>query len=158
MHSWLELASLFEFEFVCVCPKGYKPDSVTLNRAIEAGRSQIWVTSDVNEGVKGADVIYTDVWASMGQKEQAERRQRDFQDFQVNKRDVAISKRFQVTTEMMGKTKESSVFMHCLPAERGRECEDAVIESPRSVVFQQAENRMHAQNGILLHIMEKHVL
>lgn len=137
VHSWLRLAAVIPYEFVCVCPPGYEPDADTVALAKAAGISSITVTSDRN-AVKGADVIYTDVWASMGQKDTLEQKKRDFGPYQVNE-------------DMMALAGPQCTFMHCLPAERGLECTDGVIESAASVVFQEAENRMHAQNGIMLH-------
>ena len=97
--------------------------------------------NDPIEGVKDADVVYADVWASMGQKEEAEERARIFAPYQVNE-------------ELMAATgKESTVFLHCLPAERGKETTDGVMESPQSYIFQQSENRMHAQNAIMVFCM-----
>ncbi|KAI8464560.1 MAG: Aspartate/ornithine carbamoyltransferase [Monoraphidium minutum] len=137
VHSWLRLAARIPYEFVCICPPGYEPDEATVSLAKAAGISSITVTSDRN-AVKGADVIYTDVWASMGQKETLEVKMRDFAPYQVN----------DSLMELAGK---QCTFMHCLPAERGLETVNSVMESSASVVFQQAENRMHAQNGIMLH-------
>lgn len=112
-----------------------------MKNALEAGISKIEVTSDVNAAVNDADVIYTDVWASMGQKEELANRLKKFEAFRV-------------TGDMMRATgKSSTIFMHCLPAERGRECTDEVMEAKYSVVFQQAENRMHCQNAIILDCM-----
>jgi len=140
VHSWLRLATRFSFEFVCVCPPGYEPDAATVAYAQAAGKSQISISHDPLNAVKGADVVYTDVWASMGQKETIDVRKRDFSDFQVNE-------------ALMARAGEQAIFMHCLPAERGLETTDGVMESKASVVFQEAENRMHAQNGILLHCL-----
>ncbi|TKY75169.1 Ornithine carbamoyltransferase [Spatholobus suberectus] len=142
VHSWLLMASVIPFHFVCACPKGFEPDPKTVEKARKAGISKIEITNDPKEAVKGADVVYSDVWASMGQKEEAEYRCQVFQGFQVdqNLMDMAGSKAF---------------FMHCLPAERGVEVTDEVIEAPNSVVFPQAENRMHAQNAIMLHVLGK---
>lgn len=137
VHSFLRLAARIPYEFVCICPPGYEPDEATLALAKAAGISDVSVTSDRN-AVKGADVIYTDVWASMGQKDTLEVKMRDFAPYQVNQ-------------DLMALAGKQCTFMHCLPAERGLETVDAVMESPASVVFQQAENRMHAQNGIMLH-------
>ena len=92
---------------------------------------------DPASAVDGADVVYTDVWASMGQKEEAEEREKIFSDFQVNE-------------ALMEKTGKDSIFLHCLPAERGREVTDGVMEADYSVVFDEAENRMHAQNAIMV--------
>jgi len=91
------------------------------------------------EKVKDADVVYTDVWASMGRKDEADERSKVFAPFQVNE-------------TLMGSTGKESLFMHCLPAERGREVTDEVMESANSIVFDQAENRMHAQNAIMVHL------
>ncbi|KAF6263520.1 ornithine carbamoyltransferase [Scenedesmus sp. NREL 46B-D3] len=140
VHSWLRLAARIPYEFVCVCPPGYEPDEATVALAKAAGISSISISNDRN-AVKGADVIYTDVWASMGQKDTLEKKLRDFGPYQVNE-------------DMMALAGPQCTFMHCLPAERGLECTDAVIESAASVVFQEAENRMHMQNGIMLHCLQ----
>lgn len=84
VHSWLRLATRFSFEFVCVCPPGYEPDKATVEYAKAAGKSSISISHDAHEAVKGADVVYTDVWASMGQKETIDVRKKDFQKFQVS--------------------------------------------------------------------------
>jgi len=127
-------------EFVCACPKGFEPDAATVELARSTGLSTITISHDPMEAVKGADIIYTDVWASMGQKEEAEMRKKQFQGFQVNE-------------ALMAAAGPQVKFMHCLPAERGIECTDGVMESSASIVFDQAENRMHAQNGIMIHAM-----
>ncbi|XP_078148615.1 ornithine carbamoyltransferase isoform X1 [Carex rostrata] len=140
VHSWLLLASIVPFHFVCACPRGFEPDEKTVEKARSTGISKIEVTNDVKEAVKGADVIYSDVWASMGQKDEAEYRKQRFQGFQVD----------EALMEIAG---PQAFFMHCLPAERGVEVTDGVIEAPKSIVFPQAENRMHAQNAIMLHLL-----
>jgi len=137
VHSWLQLASRLPMKFTCVCPEGFTPDEETVKMAEANSGSEIIISHDPIEGVKGADVIYTDVWASMGQKEEAETREKLFADFQVN-------------GEMMARTGKESLFMHCLPAERGRETTDEVMEADYSIVFDQAENRLHAQNAIMV--------
>ena len=142
VHSWLNLASIIPLNFTCLCPEGFEPDSKTVDLARSSSFSNIEITSNVESAVVGADVIYTDVWASMGQKEEASSRGKIFSNFQVN-------------SEMMNSTKKDTLFMHCLPAERGREVTDEVIESSNSIVFDQAENRMHAQNTIMLNILNK---
>ena len=142
VHSWLHLAARIPFHFICVCPEGFEPDETAVRLVEDAGISSVEVTKDPIVGVAGADVIYTDVWASMGQKEEAEAREKIFADFQVN-------------TAMMNATGKGTLFMHCLPAERGREVTDAVMESPNSIVFDEAENRMHAQNAIMVKIAGK---
>jgi ornithine carbamoyltransferase len=142
VHSWLRLAQRLPLHFVCACPEGYAPDPQTVAQTRQAGISTVEISHDPKRAVKGADVVYTDVWASMGQKDQAAERKARFAGFQVN-------------AELMAATGKESWFMHCLPAERGVETTDAVIESPASIVFDQAENRMHAQNAILLKICGK---
>lgn len=140
VHSWLNLAAVIPMHFVCACPEDYTPDDATLKKARDAGLSTIEISHDPWEAVKGADVVYSDVWASMGQKHEAEQRKKDFQGFQV-------------TGKMMEST-PNAIFMHCLPAERGLECTDEVLEADYSVVFQQAENRMHAQNAVMLKMLK----
>ncbi|EXB70258.1 Ornithine carbamoyltransferase [Morus notabilis] len=140
VHSWLLLASVIPFHFVCACPKGFEPDKNTVEKAQQAGVGKIEITNDPKEAVKGADVVYSDVWASMGQKEEAAYRRQVFQGFQVDE-------------NLMKLAGPKAYFMHCLPAERGVEVTDGVIEAPNSIVFPQAENRMHAQNAIMLHLL-----
>lgn len=140
VHSWLRLAAVFKMDFVCACPKGFEPDKATMALAQAAGVSTISVNHDPFDAVKGADVVYTDVWASMGQKDEADYRRQRFQGFQVNE-------------DLMKAAGPQAKFMHCLPAERGIECTDGVVEGASSIIFDQAENRMHAQNGIMLHAM-----
>ncbi|NOZ75272.1 MAG: ornithine carbamoyltransferase [FCB group bacterium] len=137
VHSWLRLAARLPIHFVCACPEGFEPDPETVALATGAAGSQVEVVHDLNSAVYEADVIYTDVWASMGQKKEAEER-------------AAIFKTFQVNEAVMEKTGKETLFMHCLPAERGREVTDGVMEAPYSIVFDEAENRMHAQNAIML--------
>ncbi|KAL3351557.1 hypothetical protein AABB24_019903 [Solanum stoloniferum] len=140
VHSWLLLAAVIPFHFVCACPKGFEPDQETVEKARQAGVSKIEITNDPKEAVRDADVIYADVWASMGQKEEAAHRRQVFQGFQVDE-------------QLMKLAGKKAYFMHCLPAERGVEVTDGVIEAPNSIVFPQAENRMHAQNAIMLHVL-----
>eukprot|EP00897_Mesotaenium_endlicherianum_P005307 jgi/Mesen1/4804/ME000243S03981 len=140
VHSWLRLAAVVPFHFVCACPRGYEPDAETVAMARAAGISTVEISYDPMEAVKGADVVYSDVWASMGQKEEAALRLQRFQGFQVDKK-------------MMEQAGKQAYFMHCLPAERGIEVTDEVIEASNSIVFPQAENRMHAQNAIMLHCL-----
>ena len=140
VHSWLRLAACFKLDFVCACPQGFEPDQDTIDLVRASGVSGITVSHDPMEAVKGADVVYTDVWASMGQKEEAEIRKQKFAGFQVD-------------AAMMTAAGPQAKFMHCLPAERGIECSAEVVESPASIIFDQAENRMHAQNGVMIHAM-----
>ena len=141
VNSWLELACIVPFEFVCACPPGYEPDAGLMERVKEKGVGTASIINDPYEAVQGADALYADVWASMGQKEEAEARAKIFAPYQINE-------------AMMAATgKASTIFLHCLPAERGKETTDAVLESAQSVIFQEAENRMHAQNAIMVWCM-----
>lgn len=137
VNSWLRLAMRLPFHFVCACPENYAPDAETVRAAVDEGLSEIEIVHDPITAVKDADVVYTDVWASMGQKHEAKEREKQFQAYQVN-------------DALMAATGRQTLFLHCLPAERGREVTDSVIESTASVVFDEAENRMHVQNAILL--------
>ena len=142
VHSWLHLAARIPMHFTCVCPEGFEPDQKTIKLVEDTGTSMVEVSNDPKSDISGADVIYTDVWASMGEKEETEMREKLFAEFQVN-------------SAMMESTSKTSLFMHCLPAERGREVTDAVMESPNSIVFDQAENRLHVQNAIMVKIAGK---
>jgi ornithine carbamoyltransferase len=141
VNSWLKLAERLSLDFVCACPEGFEPDADTVASAREVGISNITITHELKSAVKDADVIYTDVWASMGQKDEAEAREKLFADFQVNE-------------DIMNLTGKDTFFMHCLPAEREREVTDGVMEADYSIVFDQAENRMHAQNAIMVKLAE----
>ena len=137
VHSWLQLASKFPMHFVCCGPSGFEPDDKTVRMVEESGISTFELSHDPKSAAHGADVVYTDVWASMGQKEEAAERERIFSDFQVNE-------------TLMNNTGKDTLFMHCLPAERGREVTDGVMEADYSIVFDEAENRMHAQNAVMV--------
>lgn len=140
VHSWLRLAARLPIHFACACPEGYEPDPETVKRAESAGVSTVEVVHDPMAAVRDAHVVYTDVWASMGKKHELEERKRRFKGFQVDE-------------ALMAAAGSGAVFMHCLPAERGLEVTDGVMESPASIVFAQAENRMHAQNAIMLKLV-----
>jgi ornithine carbamoyltransferase len=142
-HSNLLLAAKFGAHFTVACPAGYEPDAEILETAQTIAResgSRIAVTHDPRAGVKGADVIFTDVWASMGQEAEQAERARAFQGFQVNQALVNLAK-------------PESIVLHCLPAHRGEEITDEVIDGPHSVVFDEAENRLHAQKAVLVLLM-----
>ena len=141
VNSWVRLASVLPFEFVCVCPEGYSPDADTMKFANDVGISNVSVSHSL-DSVHNTDVIYTDVWASMGQKEEIDERIKIFSPFQVN-------------SELVKNAKDDYLFMHCLPAERGREVTDNVIDSDNSIVFEQAENRLHMQNAIMVTLHNK---
>ena len=141
VNSWVRLASVLPFEFVCVCPEGYSSDADTIKLANDVGISNVSVSHSL-DSVHNADVIYTDVWASMGQKEEIDERIKIFSPFQVN-------------SDLVKNAKNDYLFMHCLPAERGREVTDNVIDSDNSIVFEQAENRLHMQNAIMVTLHNK---
>jgi len=142
VHSWLSLAMRIPFQFTIACPENYSPDEEMVETAQKVNLSEIDVSHDPFIAVKDADVIYTDVWASMGQKEEAEKRRRDFEGFQVNK-------------TLMAATGKQTLFMHCLPAERGIEVTDEVCDGDYSIIFDEAENRMFAQNAIMVKIFKE---
>jgi ornithine carbamoyltransferase len=137
VHSWLNLAHQLPMHLMVACPENYSPDAQTVSRAQNSGKSTIEVVHDPKAAVRDADVVYTDVWASMGKKHELEERKKQF-------------KGYTVTQELMSHAKPTASFMHCLPAQRGLEVTDDVMESKASIVFTQAENRMHAQNAIML--------
>jgi ornithine carbamoyltransferase len=142
LHSLLIVGALIGVDVTAACPKEFWPDAKILEQARGSAResnAQIHVTEDVEEACAGAHAVYTDVWASMGQEAENERRQKDLAPYQVNE-------------EVFRGASEGAVFMHCLPAHRGEEVTAEVIDGPRSVVFTQAGNRLHAQK-ILLQIL-----
>jgi ornithine carbamoyltransferase len=128
--------------FVAACPEGYDPDAGLLARAKEIaarGRTRMDVVREPLKAVKKADIIYTDVWVSMGDEKEAAERERVFAPYQVNQALMEVAPR--------------ALFMHCLPAHRGYEVTDEVIDSDRSIVWDQAENRLHAQKAILVDLL-----
>jgi ornithine carbamoyltransferase len=144
-HSLLFAGAQLGAEVWIATPPGYEPDSGAVAWAVErsaATDASCNVTNDPNLAVLGADVVYTDVWASMGQEAEATVRRNIFQPYQVN-------------AGLFAKAKPDAIFMHCLPAHRGDEVTDEVIDSPQSFVFAQAENRLHAQKAIMLELMKE---
>jgi len=142
VNSWLELAEKIPMHFVLACPEGYEPDASIVARARAAGVSRIEILRDPFEAAEGADVLYTDVWVSMGQEEERVRRQSAFQRYQINEALLAVAKR-------------NCVVMHCLPAHRGEEITQFVLEGPHSIVMEEAENRLHVQKSIMIHLLEQ---
>ena len=141
VHSWLELAMVIPINFNIICPENFKPDMNLFNKVKSMELSEVSINHDPYQSIKNSDIVYTDVWASMGQKDEAEERRRAFKDFQVN-------------SSLMSAAGTQSLFMHCLPAERGVEVTDNVCDSNQSIIFDQAENRMHAQNAIILNLFK----
>lgn len=141
-HSLMFCCAKVGLNIAIATPHGYEPDKGMIQgarAAAEKSGSKISLFTDPKLAVKGADVIYTDVWASMGQEHEAEKRRRDFREFQVNEGLVAL-------------TGKETFIMHCLPAHRGEEI-DEVIDSRTSIVFDQAENRLHVQKAILIKLL-----
>jgi ornithine carbamoyltransferase len=143
-QSWIAAASLLGFTFVLAGPDGYGPDADLLKQAkkeaISSG-AKITITRDVDAAVAGADAIYTDVWTSMGDESEEKKRKKDFKPYQVNARLVA-------------KAKRDCLVMHCMPAIRGEEVTADVVDGPQSVIFDQAENRLHIQKAVLLFLLK----
>lgn len=141
-HSWINAAAVLGLDLVLACPKDYHPDEAILKRAIERSGGKISVTDDPLEAAKDADVIYTDVWASMGQESEHTARKRVFASYQVNGRIVKHASK-------------NVIVMHCLPAHREEEISDEVLEGPNSVVWDQAENKLHMTKAILEALIRK---
>lgn len=140
-HSWINFASRVPIHLTICTPRDYQPDANTLKNARDAGISTIEILSDPIEAVEDADIVYTDVWASMGQEEEAEIRKKIFQPYQVN-------------SALLKHAKPDVKVMHCLPAHRGDEITDEVLDGPHSIVFDEAENRMHVQKAIMVKLVE----
>ncbi len=140
-NSWLNLASVIPIDFRIGTAEDCHPDPEILKKAQANPDSNIMITSDPKEAVADADVLYTDVWASMGQKDQAEEKQKKLEKFQLN-------------SSLLKEANSEAIVMHCLPAERGREITDEVMDSPQSVVFDEAENRLHIQKAIMAFLLK----
>lgn len=145
-NSWLCAAAQFKVNLAIATPRGYEPNATVLSKAKEIGgesfQKKVCIHRNPVEAVEEADVIYTDTWVSMGQDEEKEERKRAFRHFQVNE-------------ELIQAAKPDVMVMHCLPLHRGEEITDAVIESSQSIIFDQAENRLHIQKAILLFLLKK---
>jgi len=141
-RSWLNAAARFPFKLVLCSPDGYQIEKSYVDEVEKDGAPDYSWIEDPREAVPGADVIYTDVWASMGQEEEQEKRKKAFRTYQVNE-------------ELIGLAGKECIFMHCLPAHRGDEVTDPVIDGSNSVVYEEAENRMHIQRAILAMLMRK---
>jgi len=142
-HSLMMICAALGVEMTVGAPEGYQPLPEFVRRALELGKAvngSVTITQDPVEAVKGADFVYTDVWASMGQEEESEKRQRDFQAYQVN-------------AGLVSHASPDYYLLHCLPAHRGEEITDEIIDGPHSKVFDQAENRLHAQKAIILKLL-----
>jgi ornithine carbamoyltransferase len=142
-QSWIEAAELAGFELRVGCPAGYEPGKSFTARLRKLKHGLL--THDSVAAAKNADVIYTDTWTSMGQESEAAERRGAFKDFQVNE-------------ALLKHAKDGAVVMHCLPAHRGEEITDAVLDGPRSIVLEQAENRLHAQKAIMAWLLRPEIL
>jgi ornithine carbamoyltransferase len=140
-NSWLNLASLIPMELRIGTAEGFEPDSDILKRAKVNGDSKIVITHDPKEAIAGADVVYTDVWASMGQKHLGQEKAEKLKGFQLN-------------SSLLAEANSDAMVLHCLPAERGKEITDEVMDGPQSKVFDQAENRLHIQKGIMKFLLK----
>ncbi len=142
-HSWIEAAALTGLDLRVACPAGYQPEKSFVARL---RREKLGLLTDNPlEAVRGADVIYTDTWTSMGQEAEAERRRSDFRGFQVNR-------------ALLRHAARDAIVMHCLPAHRGEEITDEVLDGPQSVVLEQAENRLHAQKAVMVWLLRPEIL
>jgi ornithine carbamoyltransferase len=141
-NSWIDAAAKLPFKLTLACPKGYDPDARILERGRKKAPRGVSLFRDPAQAVKNADVVYTDVWASMGQEAEQEARAKIFEGYQVNRK-------------LMQHAKDDAIVMHCLPAHRGEEISAEVLDGPRSVVWDEAENRLHVQKAILEILMLK---
>lgn len=132
-YSYMEAAEIFNFNLTIVCPDEYKPKDLVLNGNVE-------LTSSIDSGLKEADLVTTDVWVSMGDEKDSERRLSSFSNYQIS-------------PAVMDKAKNDALFLHCLPAIRGQEISADMLDDPRSKVWEQAENRLHAQKSLLLALL-----
>jgi ornithine carbamoyltransferase len=141
-NSWIDAAAKLPFKLTLACPKGYDPDARILERGKKKASKGVSLYRDPVQAVKNADVVYTDVWASMGQESEQEARAKIFEGYQVNRK-------------LMQHAKPDAIVMHCLPAHRGEEISAEILDGPLSVVWDQAENRLHVQKAILEILMGK---
>ncbi len=135
-QSWINAAAVLGLKLSLACPKGFMPKPDILDKALSKNNGEISISSDPNEAVENADVIYTDVWASMGQEGEQSSRKPNFMPFQVNSR-------------LLARAAKDAVVMHCLPAHRGEEITGEVLEGPQSIVWDQSENKMHMHKALL---------
>jgi ornithine carbamoyltransferase len=139
-NSWIEAASIFGFPLTLACPAGFDPDATILEKARVRSPRPIVVLRDPAEAIRGAEVVNVDVWASMGQEAEQEQRLGPFKSYQLN-------------SALLAKAGAGAIVLHCLPAHRGEEITEEVLEGPQSVVFDQAENKMHIHAAILEHFI-----
>lgn len=141
-HSWINAAAVLGLNLVLACPQGYDPDPHVIEKALAVSSGSIHVTKDPVEAIHNADVVYTDVWASMGQESEHKARMRIFESFQLN-------------STLLKNASKDVVVMHCLPAHRGEEITEDVLEGPHSIIWDQAENKLHMNKAILETLMHR---
>ncbi|MBD3288357.1 ornithine carbamoyltransferase [candidate division KSB1 bacterium] len=139
-NSWINFAARQPIKLNLACPEGYDPDPIVLKHARETAVNEITIYREPSDAAKGADILYTDVWASMGQEHEAAEREKALANYQIN-------------DALVAQAKPNVQVMHCLPAHRGLEITDSVIEGPHSIVFDEAENRMHVQKALMVKLM-----
>ncbi len=139
-NTWIEAAAIFGFDLALACPKGYEPDAKVLAWADAKAPGRITLTSDPEDAVRGADVVNTDVWASMGQEAEVAERRLAFRDYIVDRKGMALAR-------------PDAIVLHCLPAHRGEEVTAEVIDGPQSVVWDEAENRLHTQKALMEYLL-----
>jgi ornithine carbamoyltransferase len=140
-NSWIEATTLYPFELVIATPEGFEPNEDVLKRAAKRAVGSVTVTNDPVAAATGANAVYTDVWTSMGHESEAMERRRAFGQYQIN-------------STLMAHASDDALVMHCLPAHRGEEITHEVLEGPNSVVFDQAENRLHVQKAVMARLAE----
>ncbi len=141
-NSLIEAAAILGFHLTIACPEGFEPHNEILENSRSLAKSEIIVLRDPREAVGMADAVYTDVWVSMGQEKEAEHKKKKFREYQIN-------------AKLLSGAKKDAVVLHCLPAHRGEEITDEVMDGPQSVVFDQAENRLHTQKALLEMLVKK---
>ena len=144
-NSLMLIAPLLEMNMSVACPENYEPDEKILKIAAkyaEENNTEVTINNDINEALNNVDVVYTDVWVSMGDELEKTRREHDLKPYQVNQK-------------LMDLANEDAIFMHCLPAIRGQEVTSQVIDGPQSVIFDEAENRLHAQKAVLYYYLKE---
>jgi ornithine carbamoyltransferase len=135
-NSLIEASAKMEINLTIACPRGYEPDPDVLKKAKASAKSEITIVRNPKDAAQGADVLYTDVWVSMGQEKKEKEKKKKFRGYQLNRKILSYAK-------------EDAIVLHCLPAHRGEEITDDLIESPQSAVFDQAENKLHTQKALL---------
>lgn len=135
-NSWIEAAAKLPFELAIACPAGYDPNDEVMAKGVKESKKGIKIHREPGAAAKNADILYTDVWASMGQEAENEQRKKVFKNYQIN-------------ASLLKEAKKDAMVMHCLPAHRGEEITAEVLEGPQSIVIDQAENRLHVQKAIL---------